>query len=89
MRGGSLTKIHNHAKLSPMGAVSETPTTFCQGMNVKICVWLILMPLKKCVTSILTLALVVVRIRDGDTTRRLVNVSSFNTADVREIKTDS
>ena len=84
-----MTKIHNHAKLSPMEAVLETPTTFCQGMNVKICVWLILMPLKKCVNSILTLALAVVKLRDGDTTRRMVNVSSFNTADVREIKTDS
>ena len=52
-----MTKNYNHAKLSPMEAVLETPTTFCQGMNVKICVWLILMPLKKCVTSILTLAL--------------------------------
>jgi len=70
-------------------AVLETPTTFCQGMNVKICVWLILMPLKKCATSILMLALVVVRLQDGDTTRRLVNVSSFNTEDVREIKKDS
>ena len=52
-----MTKNYNHAKLSPMEAVLETRTTFCQGMNVKICVWLILMPLKKCVTSILTLAL--------------------------------
>ena len=89
MKDGSLTKRHNHAELSPMEAVMETLTTSSREMSVKICVWLISMLLKKCATLILTLDHVEVNSQGGAMTRRQVSVSTFNTEDAKETRTDS
>ena len=89
MKDGSLTKSPNHAELLPMEAVMETQTTSSQGTNVKICVWLTSMLLKKCATLILTLDHVEVNSQGGAMTRRQVSVSTFNTEDAKETRTDS